>query len=364
MKRNRVTKLLIPLCLLLLVSGCGNIKNSVSPVTPNEQSGSTTTGRLDNSSYQALLVDGKYVEGDSSTMSASRLNSNFNLQNYENGLLTLSKSTFPINDYYFQEGQRLSSERLKELLGRKSDTNPNGLNPTDENSPIVFQQILEQDYYSQTDNKLEGISIGIALNSVYYSADNATEIPEEKIESEGKKIAESILSDIRSQEGMENVKILIGLFKQASRDDLAGGNYFASSVSTSGTSISNWKAVNEKYVALPVIKDEKNLATETGLDTKFNDFKTNVQSFFPSLNGITGTALFQNDTLEKLSVTIETKYFGRAEIINFTQFVGTSAKTYLDSPVQLEIQINSTEGSEAFIERTTKGGEIYSHVFD
>ncbi|MCQ6468627.1 CamS family sex pheromone protein, partial [Vibrio parahaemolyticus] len=72
-----------------------------------------------------------------------------------------------------------------------------------------------------------------ALNSVYYyqkeqyGATYEEDIPQSKLETEGKKIAKQVVKRLRQIDGLAEVPITVGLFKQQSRSSIVPGTYFA-----------------------------------------------------------------------------------------------------------------------------------------
>lgn len=62
MMRKKIVIGLVGAALLLV--GCGKLEKGSSAISPNQASGdkTATTGQLDASTYQALLVDGKYKQ--------------------------------------------------------------------------------------------------------------------------------------------------------------------------------------------------------------------------------------------------------------------------------------------------------------
>jgi protein involved in sex pheromone biosynthesis len=113
--------------------------------------------------------------------------------------------------------------------------------------------------------RLGGISLGLALNSIYYYKDDkdvALEkpIPQADIEKNGKKMANEIVKRMRAIEGLEKVPITVGLFKQESRNAIVPGSYFAYGTATEGKgNIAEWTPLNEEYVLIPapLATDEK-----------------------------------------------------------------------------------------------------------
>lgn len=364
MKRKKIMIGLIGAVLLL--AGCGKLEKGTSNISPNQASGdkTATTGQLNDSSYQALLVDGKYKTGKARGVSKSTVNSNYNLSNVEKGLMEMSKTPYPVDKFLFQEGQYISREDIIQLISRQSDGAPLGLNPAEGGGPIIFEQIVEQNYLSKENEQLGGVSLGIVLNSVDYSTTPPVEIDDETVNSEGQRIAAKVLERVRTIKGVENIPITIGLFKQAIRDDVGGGSYFAKATSKSGNELSGWEEVNEAYLVLPAKEGEQNNATNDGLSNKFTDFKNSIQSFFPNSSGISGVAAYRNNELQKLTIVIETKYFSETEILNFTQFISTTVDTIFNINANIEVQVNTLEGPQGFVEKQVGSDKSVGHVFN
>lgn len=154
--------LLLAGCLLAL-AGCGNLDQGISNVNEGEKTsgGSITTGRVDSSVYQAIMEDGKYQTSVARDLNASNLNSGYNQDNFENGLLRLSHKTFNVDKYYFQEGQKIPAEEIEKWLARASSENGEGLNPENKDQPIIFQQLMEQDFINEDGKTLGGSAWGL-----------------------------------------------------------------------------------------------------------------------------------------------------------------------------------------------------------
>ena len=105
----KIKHFLIVAMSLSFLSGCGNLNKGITNINEGEEtaSGNITTGRVDNSVYQAVMTDGKYQPSAARGLNAEQMNSGFNQTNFENGLLRLSKQTFSVDTCYFQEGQKI-----------------------------------------------------------------------------------------------------------------------------------------------------------------------------------------------------------------------------------------------------------------
>lgn len=358
----------------LLLAGCfglDEVGEDQTTTTQNEQVPVTTTNnQLSTDYYRALIEDGKYKTSASRGASLS-LNSAYNIKNFENGLLELSKSVFPTDQYYFQEGQLLDSKTVNEWISRQSDDNPNGLNPKDngekdasKRAPLYLDQILEQNYVVKHDNvyELSGISIGLAMNSVdSYTVDGKEvkqSIDDGAMEEQAKEMAGTILQRLRENNDLKDVPITIGVFKESEPDDIAGGVYILSATSTEGSLISDWTKINDKIVVFPLSSGDP-----TQDSTQFDNFRSEVESFFPNLSGVTGRAFYKNDKMDKLQIDIMTQFYGESEIIAFAQHVTDVANKYLQFDAPVQIQINSINGQEALLIQDQKEQSFTYYIY-
>ncbi len=354
------------------LSGCMGLeqlnesKNSIES-TDTEVPVTTTNNQLSSDFYRALIEEGQYKPSQSRGVSLS-LNSGYNMKNFETGLVEVAQRAFPSDQYYFQEGQVLDHDTIKKWLGRKSDQNKDGLNPaaveSGERQPYYLAQILEQDYIVQNNKtyQLEGMAIGLAMNTEdVYTEDGReykSEIDEETMKQKGKEIAGTILQRLRENEALRNVPIVFGIFKQAPSDDLAGGVYIFEATSTKGALIPQWIDLKKEIKVFPQLE-----GNPTPDATRFENFRTNVEGFFPNLSGVTGKASYQDGALEKLQVNIMTQFYGETEIIAFAQHVTDMATKYLKYNIPVEIQIQSINGQEALIIQNPEKDQFMYYIY-
>ena len=143
--------------------------------------------QLDESYYKTLIP---YKESASRGLVVSNLYTKYDIKEVEEGLMRLSQNVFNTDEYFFQEGQYLDANTVSNWLYRENqnqDKNPSlwGLNPSNldesgeqmdpetraKEAPIYLAHIVEQNYLKKTDDDkvgLGGVSIGLALNSIYY----------------------------------------------------------------------------------------------------------------------------------------------------------------------------------------------------
>lgn len=377
----------------LLLASCDVLPDPVGPdeetTEENDENTAQTTedgdtviieSRIDSDYYRPVITEeGTYAPSLNRGITRE-LNSNVNIKTFEEDLMRLSQRYFSTEDHFFQEGQFLPAgtvdswlQRSRELTEEEiEDGEENlGLNPEDNGStdpetrnPNYLSSVLEQDYYTQSEDSMElaGLSVGLALNSVDYYGDQGQdiqEIPREELLEEGKRIADEVISRMREIEGLETVPITVGLYEQSTRDDFAGGVYISQGISEEGaTSVSEWEAINEDRLVFPI----EGMQSAEG--NQFANFKSEVEKFFPNLSGVTGIAHYMDDNLATLQIEIVTQFYGKGEIIAFTQYLNQAANSYLAESLPIEIKVESLNGVEAFLNRESGETEFDIHVFD
>ncbi len=233
--------------------------------------------------------------------------------------------------------------------------------------------MLEQDYLVRKDKnsiQLGGVMIGLALNSVYYYRENTgdpqqeVELSDKTIRSHGEEIAQEVVNRLRKMDNLKNVPITVALYKQAPKTSIVPGNYIAKTeVKAYSSTISNWDDVKEKYVFYPADTDT---AKKYPDDSEvFKRFKNAIDSYFPNYTGVVGTAMYENDEMRKMKIEIPMQFYGKSEVIAFTQYLtGELMDYYSKGSVDVEINITSSDGQEALIVRNAGDKEPTVHIYD
>lgn len=393
----------------LLLSGClpgAGADTNEEELAPDEVTVQTTKNQISTDFYRAVITDGRYQLGATSSADHS-LSSSRNMETFEDGLLLISQETFPTDQYYLQEGVLIDEETMTSWIERESPDNPEGLNPAleeeeeevkeeeqaesvdpaddpeqvsdedaDEDSgqvikdssrtPIYLAQMMEKNIMVETDEgfALGGIVIGLAMNSTYTYTDSSGTVHEQEISlgevrERGKSYANTIIGRLRSTPELQSVPILVGIFNQADSSDPVGGTYLLDGISREGNSVSEWTEHNEARVSLPMPVDSQN-ADRYGF---FNEFQNDLLNFFPNLNGISGEAWQIDDQLVTLNIEIVTQFYQLTEISALSQYVMDRAEKRLPEDVPIEIRIVSAHGIEAYIGRDSDSSQFDSHVF-
>ncbi|WP_066186258.1 MULTISPECIES: CamS family sex pheromone protein [Gracilibacillus] len=299
----------------------------------------------------------------------------------EEGLRRHSKEPFNPEDYYFQEGQYLTDNVLYSWLERfDSEESPEGLNPeleeadsareAEENNPRYLSHILEQNYLRKTEDdsvELAGMSIAIAMKSVYrFQTETGgpyyyEDISESEMRTEANRVANEVVQRIREMEDIPNVPIRLAIYREADQNSLVPGHYVAvSNVPADSASVDDWDDINEETVLFP-----SNHAQEVSPDIAATlvDFESDVASYFPNYVSVIGRGFFQDGNLRRLTVDIPVSFYGKAELIGFTQYVYGLVLSGFSNEYPIEINIKSGERQEAVIVREAGEEEGFVHIY-
>src|SRR5699024_9395750 len=215
--------------------------------------------------------------------------------------------------------------------------------------------------------ELAGISIGIALKSVYrYQTEQGgpyyyEDIPEKDIVKQGKDIAQTVLERIRKIEGLEDVPVMIALYREESQDSPVPGNFFAQTKVPKGDmSIKEWEEIDEEYVLFP-----SDNAKEDHFETYqvVQDLGEEIADYFPNYVGVIGKGFYIGDDLQELTLEIPLDFYGKGEVVAFTQYVYGLVQERFPVGYDLEIEISSSEQMESLIYRGPGEEEPSVHIF-
>ncbi|PGL70858.1 CamS family sex pheromone protein [Bacillus sp. AFS055030] len=390
-------------CFSLILSGCSlSIKNEDKVV----QEGSNKKGEdaiiprysISNDYYKTILP---FKPSNTRGAVVANIDNRLDISEFELGLMRIVQEQYSTKDYLYQEGQLLSKKTVESWLKRKytpsqfkqkqdalvkanlkknSITN-DGLNPiqTDtknltedekaKQAPIFLNSILEQDYLKKDGKevKVEGVAIGLAMNSVYYYQEEhgyprELKIPQDEMIKQGKAIAQEILTRVRKMDEFKDIPITFAIFRQQSQSSVVPGNYVAmTSVSGNDFSISNWDKINEKYYLFPSAA-----ATADHRDDamKMVNFKSDIENYFPNYTGVVGTGFYKDNELIQLKIDIPMQFYGKAEVIAFTQYVAGLMMDHFPSYLKVETNIFSTNGQEALIVKEVDAKEPSVHIYN
>ena len=384
---------ILGMVLVLLLAGCAPGFDKEQEVVQDSKDKKETAiipkYKISDEYYQTILP---FQPSKARGLVVSNLNTRYDMEEFENGLMRIAQTQFDPNDYLFQEGQMLDGSTISSWLNREytdaqlkekelKTTENLGLNPIDpgtgdiakrsEENPIYLAHILEHNYLvNESNNKISlgGVVIGLALNSVYYYQKEAygatyeAKIDSQKVETEGKKIAQEVLNRLRQMDGMKDIPITIALFEQKEKSSVVPGNFISfTNINKNSSDITKWQDLNEEYYLFPSTAAENKYRDDVNT---FTNFKEDVEQYFPNFNGVIGRAFYMDDQLQSLNIDIPIQFYGNSEAIGFTQYVAGLIMERFPSYIAIQVSITSVNGPEALIVREANQDEPTVHIYE
>ncbi|MEH7107734.1 CamS family sex pheromone protein [Bacillus sp. JJ1764] len=380
----------LALSLVLILSACApNFgKQNSTGQTEEKTKGQAIIPKynISDNYYRTILP---FQPGEARGLVVNNINTRYDLNEFEMGLMRIAQNSFDTDKYYFREGQEIKAKTVKLWLNRKyTDAQltekglkaPDniGLNPVDTgpagepSSPLYLAHLLEHDYLTKDDNgnvKLAGVTIGLALNSIYYYRVQQGEgfIEKEKkidfaeMDREGKKIAEEVVKRVRGIKSLEEVPITIALFQQQSKTSVVPGNFFSyTTVDKGSSSLNGWEKLDEKYYLFPSTDAQEAHRDDV---TAFLNFKQDVEEYFPNFNGVIGRAFYTGDQLQDLNITIPIQFYGKTEGVGFAQYVTGLVIEHFPKYLSVSVNVTSVDGPEALIVKKANETEPFVYIY-
>ena len=398
--------ILFSLALLLIVSGCAPNYNTDEEVVQEtedeeEQRYIIPTNKLEEDTYRTILP---YVPGVARGLIVNKVRNRYDIDEVEQGLIRQAKDVFDTEEYFFQEGQyltedllkdylsrQLTEEKLREELAANEDADPEdiqvGLNPPlnekkykkadkgkkkemQEDSPQILSYIHGQNYLQRVNEdqmQRGGIAGALVLKSEYaFQTDIGeptlyTEIDEAELLKFGKETAEKVINRLRDREELADIPILVALYKENEASGITPGNYLTKAVvDPNGRTIGEWENINEKYVLFPSGEAERNHYDQY---EAFTAFERDVGEFFPNYIGVIGTGYFNGGNLHDLSIDITIEFNGKQEVVGFTQHVYRLVQEHFPNHYDVEVNVMSPERQESVVYRKADKEEPEVYIY-
>lgn len=363
--------LFIMFAILLVISGCGRVVEDdlVQPEEEGETEVSIIPSHaVEESQYKILLP---YRPSAARGAITNQVANRVDIDELEEGLRRHSVSVFSPEKYVFEEGQYLTTDKIYELIDSLNPEIKDPANKKDhEENPRVFSHILEHNFLERKDNRVElvGISIGIALKSVYrFQTETGgpyyyEEISLREMKREGERIAQAVLKEIRSMDELRDIPVMIALFREAEQSSPVPGSFIQKTVVEGGqTEIGKWEPINEENVLFPSNEAEEKYPNDA---QKMKAFSDKVAQYFPNFVGVVGRGFYVDKELSKLSIEIPIEFYGKGEVIGFTQYAYGLVKEIFGTHFDLEVYIYSSDGPESLIFRDAGEEEPGVHIFN
>ncbi|OIU72086.1 CamS family sex pheromone protein [Rossellomorea aquimaris] len=351
MKKWMITSL----SLFVFLAGCNKEPQEVIDEDTLEIQDSAASDARD---YLTYKVD-KQKKSVNRGLITNMINNRSDMDEIETGLMSLSTDHFSPDDYVYQEGQYLKN--ISSWLGRESKDNKEGLNPSikitegmgweerierEKKDPMYLAYIHEQNYVD-TKGKIQGISLGFAMNKIDYIRVKDSKglmhfdekvIDDETLEKYGKETAKKVVSRLRSMKELKDVPIFISLYKLQPLNSVVPGNYFASTfVDDNDNGIKKWEDIKEKYYYFPSEEGEEK---DRDLYNRIRDLEDYVAQYFSHQDiEFVGKALYKKENVNQLVIDVHTGMVKDTELIGFAQAIGPEIVDYFPHmPVYLYVK--------------------------
>ncbi|UEX90790.1 CamS family sex pheromone protein [Staphylococcus ratti] len=394
-------RILIVVGLSLALASCGpnNDDSQSSQDTSSEKTNDVkrivTDKNVQGENYRTILP---FKESQARGLTQENMSNNFNGEDFESGLLEISKEVYPTDEFLYQDGQfldkktiqaylkpKLSKTELDKMSDKEKDTHQAsenlGLNPSvngekkeekiAKNTPQVLSNILEQNFYDNGDTEgkdIKGLTIGLAMNQVYYYQKEkygetfSVNLDKKKVEQQGQEMAEEMLSRLRENDKLKDIPITFAIYMQSGKDQIIPGSFVSYATSEeNGAKLKEWNKVNEQTVLVP--SSEASDLNEQ-INANFRDFNDNLQAYFTNFTQAVGKAKFKDKKLQSLSIDLPIDYYGKAELIGITQYVTQLAEKDFGKVEEYEIHIKDGNASRALITKTKDDKEPQVHIYN
>jgi len=345
------SKLWVILVLLLLLFGCSSSSdegNNVTVLTETKEGEYTYIIPFESSDTRSY--HGTYQ-------------SHYDIIEIGVGLEDYSKSNFPTDDYYVQEGQIIDREMLLNLVSRESDTNTQGLNPSkgasfltgngDESivDPVIVTDVFELDFVkkSKNDFDIDGITLAIIVNKnqtiTVDGVDQSYTITDDRLWEYASNAGRKLESYMRTIEGISDMPICILIYSTASSDATLPGGYLGSGYFTGRTG--QFTHFSEKWYLIPTT-EANNIDSDTY--NKLINMKSALKEFLPESINIMGQAKYIDGeiSLLKIQITVQGKTY--AEIKALTQYCTQLIRDFSED-MRIIVNIKDNDEVVSVIER-------------
>ncbi len=118
---------------------------------------------------------------------------------------------------------------------------------------------------------------------------------------EGRQIANQVLARLRQNQRWTPIA-LIALYLYPT-DSLVGGSFFSYSNNKAGATVSSWKPISEQNYVYPTTSAKATNGNSgsgnSNDEASFENFKSQIQNYFPNLSGVTAQAHYTNKQLDR-----------------------------------------------------------------
>lgn len=335
-------KLIISFIGILILTGCSKDNSYIYP--------------HENGYYNVAIP---YKSGVSNHYIINNMNT-YDIDEVETSLMEISSFYFPVDTSYYQDGQYLNNDFLKEILN-KDHLNNYPVIEIDgvKINPYYLTSIVEQNYLDSSGN-LKGISLGLILNPFqsYQNSYGVTlykSIKEDELLKIGLEITKKLLEKVRTIENLSKTKIVIALYIQNSPNANTKGSY-----KKYGMTVNNDIAFKDYKEETYYISSDYVMRNNNDIHNFYLSLEKSIKELIPKLY-VSGNCNYKNSKLESVIITISGVRFSKSDVLALTQMISND----LDKKINVNLMIYMKESNtvKAILEKA-KDEKLNIHILE
>lgn len=284
----------------------------------------------------------------------------YDVDEVESSLMEISLLYFSKDNSFYQDGQYLDNDYLKDILSKEKLNNYEEFEIDKVKiDPYYLTGIIEQNYLDSK-NELKGISLGLILNP-YQAYKNSSgivlykELEKDKILQIGNEISKKLLEELRNIKELSKTKIMIALYLQGDPNSSDKGSYVKYGITTNNeVKFNDYKEMDYYITSEYVLKNNNDIYN------LFNTLEKKLKETFPRIY-ITGNCKYVFDKIDNIYINITSSSLSKSEVLFISQIIEDIISNNSSSSITIYIKENNN--IKAIIEKK-KNRKINTHILE
>ena len=273
---------------------------------------------------------------------------NYDKEEVEAMLMKLSTEHFKTNNSLYQEGQYLTSEEIKQLVTDYNNTEEIEIDDI-KIKPNYITTIYEQNYLA-VNNVLKGISLAIVVDNKQYYDNNYKTIDEKIVLDYALSKVDDLLNYVRSKDELNKVDVIIGIYLE---ENYKGSFKYLGYTTNDSIKMEyvnyNYQLLESNYVNK---NDNKTYNTILAIKNSLNEYNLYMNAY----------GLYQNKTLNEVSITLNKSYFKQAEILDISKILTNNLNSF--NSIDIKVYFKSNNITKAFINKNRNATKIETYILE